>query len=60
MLPESIRAHIMLKKLDLSQIEISILLHSIGSPVNFDWLGLSQSKVSTLPDSIGALKLLWV
>ena len=60
MLPESICALAMLKKLDLSKTKISILRDSIRALINLDWLSLSHSKVSTLPNSIGALKLLLV
>ena len=48
----------MLKELDLSQKEISILLDYIVALINLDWLSLSQTIVSTLPNSIGALKVL--
>ena len=43
------RALTMLKTLDLSQTEISILPDSIGVLINLDWLSLSQTKVSMLP-----------
>ena len=58
MLPKSTFAHRMLKKLELLQIEISILPNSISALINFDWLSLSQSKVTTRLASIGAFELL--
>ena len=58
MLPESNRALRMLKELDLSHTEISILPKYICNIINFDWLDPLQTKVSTLTNSIGALKVL--
>ena len=49
-----------LKKLDLSQGEISTIPYSIGHLTMLRVLHLSQTKVSRLPDSIGALKVLRV
>ena len=56
MLHESIRAITMLKELELSQTEISILPNYIGDLINLVWLDLSQTRVSTLLESIGSFK----
>ena len=50
----------MLETLDLSLTEVSILPYFIGALINLDWLSLSEMKVTTLPDSIGALRVLRV
>ena len=48
----------MLKELDLSQTEISVLPDSIGALINCNWLDLSTTKILVLLDSIRAFTML--